>query len=223
MTRDDTVWSDVDGYISRLFGLSDAALEITVRRSQDRGLPNIQVSDSHGQLLHILAKALGARRILEVGTLGGFSTIFLARALQSNGLLISLELNPTHAAVARENLEDAGLSDLVEVVEGDAHESLARMISKGVPAFDLIFLDAEKTGYPAYLEAVLQLSRPGTLIVADNVVRDGEVSDPDSEDANVLGAREFNARLAANPSVSGTVIQTVGNKGYDGFAIAVVE
>ena len=218
-----TAWSDVDGYISRLFGLSDATLETTARRSRDRGLPNIQVSEPQGQLLHILAKAIGARRILEVGTLGGFSTIFLARALQSDGLLISLELNPTHAAVARENITDAGLSDLVEVIEGNAHESLARMISEGLPAFDFIFLDAEKPGYSAYLEAVLQLSRPGTLIVADNVVRNGEVADPNSEDVNVLGAREFNARLAANPSVTGTVIQTVGSKGYDGLAIAVVE
>lgn len=218
-----TAWSDVDGYISRLFGLSDATLEATARRSRDRGLPNIQVSETQGQLLHILAKALGARRILEVGTLGGFSTIFLGRALRSDGLLISLELNPTHAAVARENITDAGLSDLVEVIEGNAHESLARMISEGVPAFDFIFLDAEKPGYSAYLEAVLQLSRPGTLIVADNVVRNGEVADPNSEDVNVLGAREFNARLAANPSVTGTVIQTVGSKGYDGLAIAVVE
>jgi predicted O-methyltransferase YrrM len=218
-----TTWSDVDGYISRLFGLSDATLESTVRRSRDRGLPDIQVSECHGQLLHVLAKALGAQRILEVGTLGGFSTIFLARALQSNGVVVSLELNPTHAAVARENIDDAGLSDLVEVVEGNAHESLARMISEGVPAFDFIFLDAEKKGYSAYLEAVLQLSRPGTMIVADNVVRDGEVVDPDSEDAMVVGAREFNAKLAATPSVSGTVIQTVGIKGYDGLAIAVVE
>ena len=218
-----TAWSGVDGYISRLFGLSDAALEATLRRSRDRGLPEIQVSESQGQLLHILAKALGARRILEVGTLGGFSTIFLARALPSDGVLISLELDPTHAVVARENIEDAGLSDLVEVVEGDAHASLASMIEEGAPAFDFVFLDAEKTGYTAYLDAILQLSRPGTLIVADNVVRSGAISDPSSEDPDVLGAREFNASLASNPSVSGTVIQTVGSKGYDGLAIAVVE
>ena len=132
-------------------------------------------------------------------------------------------MSPKHAAVARENVDNAGLSERVEVVEGDGHASLARMISAGTPPFDFVFVDAEKPGYSAYLEAILKLSRPGTLIVADNVVRNGAVADPDSEDPNVIGAREFNARLASNPSLSGTVIQTVGSKGYDGLAIAVVE
>ena len=169
-----------------------------------------------------MTKAIGARRVLEIGTLGGFSTIFLARALPEDGILYALELDSTHAAVARENLAGADLDKVVRILEGDASKSLATMISEAWDPFDLIFIDADKPGYPSYLEAVLQLSRKGTLIVADNVVRGGGVLDPDSDDADVRGVREFNALLAASPRVQGTILQTVGTKGYDGFAIAVV-
>jgi predicted O-methyltransferase YrrM len=215
-------WAKVDRYISQLFGLSDPALISTLRRSREKGLPEIEISYPQGQLLYLLSKAAGARRILEIGTLGGFSTIFLARALPENGILYALELDSTHAAVARENIASAGLDTVVRILEGDASKSLATMISETWDPFDLIFIDADKPGYPSYLEAVLRLSRQGTVIVADNVVRGGAVLDPDSDDPDVRGVREFNALLAADPRVGGTILQTVGSKGHDGFAIAVV-
>lgn len=221
MTRP-TQWANVDGYVSQLFGLPDATLDAALRRSADAGLPEIHVSYPLGQLLYVLTKATGARRVLEIGTLGGFSTIFLARALPEGGLLYSLELDSTHAAVARENVAGAGLDGVVRILEGDAGESLAMMTNEAWDTFDLIFIDADKPGYAAYFEAVLPLSRKGTLIVADNVVRDGAVVDADSDDANVQGVREFNARLASDPRVRSTIVQTVGSKGYDGLAIAVV-
>jgi len=215
-------WAEVDRYVSDLFGLSSPTLAKTLRHSREQGLPEIEISYPQGQFLYLLSKAAGARRILEIGTLGGFSTIFLARALPEDGLLYALELDAKHAAVARENIAAAGLDTVVRILEGEADTSLATMITEAWDPFDLVFIDADKTGYPSYLEAVLQLSRPGTVIVADNVVRSGAVLDPDSNDGDVRGVREFNALLAADPRVRGTILQTVGTKGHDGFAIAVV-
>jgi predicted O-methyltransferase YrrM len=175
-----------------------------------------------GQLLQVLARGLGARRILEIGTLGGYSTIWLARALPPGGRLISLEAEARHAEVARANLALAGLAAVAEVRLGRAQDTLPQLHAAGEGPFDLIFIDADKPGYPGYLDWSVRLSRPGSMIVADNVVRNGAVADPASPDADVQGVRRFIERLAAEPRVSATVIQTVGRKGYDGFALAVV-
>jgi len=215
-------WEAVDDYVVELFLDGDDAWRKVLARSEAGGLPDIQVSPAQGALLAILARAVRARRILEVGTLGGFSAMFLARALPEGGSVVSLEADPRHAAVARTNLEEAGLSDRVEIVVGDAHETLRRMVGEDVVPFDFVFLDAEKEGYVRYLEEVLPLSRAGTMIVADNVVRRGLVADPDSGDPQAEGARSFNARLATHPALEGIVLQTVGRKGHDGLAIAVV-
>ncbi len=215
-------WASVDRYISDLFDLRDHHLEASLSNSRKRELPEIQVSYPFGQLLYLFAKGMGAHRILEVGTLGGFSTMFLARAVADGGMVYSLELEPAHAAVARQNLVAAGVDRSVSVIEGDAAESLARMIREEWDPFDFVFLDADKPGYTSYVTAVLELSRPGTVIIADNVVRDGEVVDEASDDLNVRGVREFNAFVASEPRLNGTIIQTVGAKGYDGFAVAVV-
>jgi predicted O-methyltransferase YrrM len=215
-------WKTVDAYVEDLFKMSDRSLESAVALSKKRGLPEIQISYPLGNLLHILALSCGARRILEIGTLGGFSTIFLARALPEDGVLYSLELDPNHASVARENLSNAGLNDVTHVLEGAASETLAMMLNENWDPFDFVFLDADKPGYTDYVTAALQLSHPGTLIVADNVVRDGEVTDVESDDPMVQGVRKFNTYIASEPSLSCTIIQTVGSKGYDGIAVAVV-
>jgi predicted O-methyltransferase YrrM len=215
-------WTAVDSYISTLFVPPDTALDSTLASSLAAGLPEIAVSPVQGRFLMVLAQAVGARHILEIGTLGGYSTIWLARALPSGGRLLSLELNSRHAAVARDNIARAGLADRVEIMEGQAQETLARLVSEKKTPFDLVFIDADKPGYVDYLEWSLKLSRPGTLIIADNVVRRGTVVDAGSEDVNVQGVRRFNQRLAAEPKVSATILQTVGSKGYDGFALAIV-
>jgi predicted O-methyltransferase YrrM len=173
-------------------------------------------------MLNLLARAQGARRILEIGTLGGYSAIWLARALPPDGHLITLEADTRHAEVARENLALAGLADLTEVRVCRAQETLPHLVTSGAGPFDLIFIDADKAGYPDYLRWSLELARPGTVIIADNVVRDGAVVDPASDDPDVRGVRRFIELLAAEPRVSATAIQTVGTKGYDGFALAVV-
>ncbi len=216
-------WAGVDDYLSSLFLPPDAALEQALRVSQAAGLPAIQVSPLQGKLLYLLAKSIAARRILEIGTLGGYSAIWLARALPPEGLLITLELDPKHAAVARENLAGAGVSERVEIHLGQALDSLARLVEENQPPFDLIFIDADKPNYPAYFEWSLQLSHPGTLIVADNIIRKGRIVEPDSQDANVQGMRRFLERVAAEPRVTATALQTVGSKGYDGFALILVE
>lgn len=216
------LWADVDRYVSDLFSLSDDVLQATLKASDAEGLPAIQVSAPQGKLLQLLATAMGARSILEVGTLGGYSTICLARGLSDGGRVVSLEANQKHADVARANIENAGLSDVVEVVVGDASQTMQTLIDEGRGPFDMIFIDADKTGYTRYLELSLRLSRVGTLIVADNVVRDGAVLDPASEDLNVQAVRKFNAALANESRASSTVLQMVGAKGYDGMAIAVV-
>ncbi len=215
-------WAEVDRYVTELLLPDDAALDATLAASAAARLPAIQVSPPQGRLLELLARIRGTRRILEIGTLGGYSTIWLARALPPDGRLVTLEGNPHHAEVARANLARAGLERIVEVRVGPAAESLARLAAEGAEPFDLIFIDADKPAYPEYLEWALRLSRPGSVIVADNVVRNGAVADPRSADPSVRGVRRFHEMLAGEPRVSATVIQTVGSKGYDGFALAFV-
>ena len=216
-------WTSVDQYISRLFDLDDAILQQALVDSEAAGLPSIAVSPPQGMLLMLLGRAVAARNILEIGTLGGYSAIWLARGLAENGRLITLEYSPLHAEVARANIDRAGLTDRVEVRVGPAQSTLPQLAAENPEPFDLIFIDADKPGYVEYLQWSLRLSRPGTLIIADNVVRDGRVIDPADQEANVEGVRQFNQALAAEPRVSATILQTVGSKGYDGLAIAVVD
>ena len=210
---------DIDSYIEGLFTPSDEALERTLRRSEEAGLPEIQVSPNQGKLLRLLAEISGARRVLEIGTLGGYSAIHFARGLPENGTLISLELDERHAEVARENVEYAGLSGKVEVLVGDARGLLAAMVQSGTIPFDLIFIDADKEGYPEYLEWSLKLSRPGSLILADNTIRGGSVLDPDNDSARAI--HEFNATLANHPKLSGILLPLIRER-IDGLAIARV-
>jgi predicted O-methyltransferase YrrM len=213
-------WTLVDQYIEGLFVGADPALEAALEASTAAGLPAIAVSPSQGKLLQILATSIGARRILEIGTLGGYSTIWMARALPPDGRLITLELEQKHADVARANFSRAGVSHLVDVRVGPALELLPSLGGDG--PFDVIFIDADKGGYTEYLSWAIRLSRAGTLIIADNVVRDGKITDAASTDANVQGIRRFNDALAKERRVTATGIQTVGVKGYDGFAAIVV-
>jgi predicted O-methyltransferase YrrM len=215
-------WTAVDSYIADLFIGSDFALEAALDASKAAGLPAISVSPAQGKLLHLLARVQGARSILELGTLGGYSTIWLARALPPDGHLLSLEIDPLRAELARANVARAGLASAVEIRLGRAEDSLQQLITQGQAPFDLIFIDADKPGYAEYLKWSLKLSRAGTLIVADNVIRKGAVADPASKDENVQGIRKFNELLAAEKRVTTTVIQTVGSKGYDGFALILV-
>lgn len=215
-------WIAVDEYFGNLLAPADAALTAALEANQRAGLPAIDVSPVQGKFLQILVQSTRARRVLEIGTLGGYSTICLARALPQDGHLLSLELKPQHAEVARANLRNAGILDRVEIRVGRATESLAALEASGAAPFDFIFIDADKGGYPEYLDWSMKLSRPGTLIVADNVVRDGKVIDQDSADPDVQGVRRFAQKLASEPRLSATVLQTVGMKGYDGFALAVV-
>ncbi len=216
------LWTAVDGYIENLFLPDDPALTATLADSAAAGLPEIAVSPAQGKLLTLLARAVGARRILEIGTLGGYSAICLARALPADGRLVTLELSPLHAAVAQANIARAGLADRVEVRVGPGVASLAHLAAEGAEPFDLVFIDADKPSYGAYLEGSLPLARPGALIIADNVVRQGRVMDATSDDDNAQGARRFNDQLAADPRLSAVVLQTVGSKGHDGLAIAIV-
>ena len=215
-------WTAVDSYLEKLFIAPDFALEAALNSSKAAGLPTINVSAAQGKLLHLLARVQGARKILELGTLGGYSTISLARALPPEGRLISLEIDPKRAEVARANIARAELANLVEIRVGRAVDSLQQLLSEGRGPFDLIFIDADKPGYADYLQWCLKLSRPGTLILADNVVRKGAVADPASGDENVQGIRKFNEALTAEKRVTTTVIQTVGCKGYDGLALILV-
>jgi len=215
-------WSRVDQYFVDLLVHPDPMFEAALKASDAAGLPQIQVAPNQGKFLMLLAQAQGARRILEIGTLGGYSTIWLARALPSDGRLVTLEAVPTHATVARNNIERAGFAKVVEVRLGRALETLPQLAAEGLGPFDFIFLDADKRTYPEYLEWCIKLSRRGTMIVADNVVRDGAVVDSASRDADVRGVRRFLERLSTDPRVSATAIQTVGSKGYDGIAVAVI-
>ena len=220
-TSNDPRWSRVDQYLEDLFTPSDASLQATLDSIEDAGLPAIQVSAIQGKLLHVLAKAIGARRILEIGTLAGYSAIWLARALPPDGRLVTIEFDPKHAEVARANIVRAGLADGVEIRVGRASDVLPRLALEGAEPFDLTFIDADKVGYVDYLDWAIRLSRPGSLIVADNVIRDGAITETDTGDEAVDGIRRFNAALAADRRVSATAVQTVGVKGYDGFAAAV--
>jgi predicted O-methyltransferase YrrM len=215
-------WQAVDQYITDLFVPHDEALDAALKGSTAAGLPAINVSPNQGKLLHLLARSVGARKILELGTLGGYSTIWLARALPREGRLITLEADPKHVEVARANIGRAGLLDVVELRAGPALDTLPQLAAENRGPFDLIFIDADKPNYPNYLPWALKLSRAGTLIIADNVIRKGAIIDAESPDANVQGMRRFNKLLAAERRVSATAIQTVGSKGYDGFAIALV-
>ena len=217
----DPLWTDVDNHLAELFHVEDASLAAALEASRAAGLPDIAVSPLQGRFLHVIARAMGARSILEIGTLGGFSTICLGTALPSDGRLISLEAEPHHAEVARASIARAGLAN-VEVLVGRAQDTLPRLIADGAGPFDLVFIDADKEGYPDYLTWSLELTRPGSLIVADNVVRQGQVIDDGNADSRVQGIRRFLEMLAADSRVSATVLQVVGVKGHDGLAFAVV-
>jgi predicted O-methyltransferase YrrM len=216
------VWTAVDHYFGELLVPPDEFLGAVPAANKQAGLPAIDITPLQGKFLELLVRISGAGRILEIGTLGGYSTIWLARALPKGGRIVSLELNPHHAEVARANLLNAGMVDQVDLRVGPAIESLQALEEAGCTPFDLIFIDADKESYTEYLDWALKLSRPGTVIVADNVVRDGKVADADCDDPMVQGVRRFMKRLAAEPRLNSTVIQSVGMKGYDGFALARV-
>jgi len=218
----DERWRQVDDFLDTLLGSPDPALEAALQASAAAALPAIQVSPSQGKWLHLLARAVKARRVLEVGTLGGYSTIWLARALPPDGRLVTLEVDPRHAEVARTNLHRAGVVDRVEVRLGRALETLPQLAAEGAGPFDLSFIDADKPSTAEYFDWAVRLSHPGSIIVVDNVVRGGAVADDADRDPNVQGIRRFLDRMAHEPRVSSTVLQTVGRKGYDGFALAVV-
>jgi predicted O-methyltransferase YrrM len=222
MSMSQDLWNAVDRYINDQLVPSDAALEAALAASAEAGLPAINVAPNQGKLLQILAQLRGARAILEIGTLGGYSTIWLARALPPGGRLITLEADPKHAEVAKANITRAGLTGVVELRLGRALDTLPVLLRENRGPFDMIFIDADKSGYPDYFGWALKLSRQGSLIVADNVVRKGAVADPASADPMVQGVRRFTELVAAEPRVSATAIQTVGSKGYDGLAIALV-
>ncbi|EDY17916.1 O-methyltransferase family 3 [Chthoniobacter flavus Ellin428] len=215
-------WSAVDEYLGDLLGTDDAVLKDALAASAEGGLPEIQVSATQGKLLHLLARLHGARHILELGTLGGYSTIWLARALPTDGQLVTLEYEPKHAEVARRNFQRAGVASLIDLRVGAALDILPQLEKEGRCPFDLIFIDADKDNYPDYFRWALRLSRRGTVIIADNVIRKGAVIEPDHSDPRVQGVRRFLDLVAAEPRVSATAIQTVGAKGYDGFAFALV-
>ncbi|MEW2529434.1 O-methyltransferase [Streptomyces sp. NPDC047071] len=221
MTTEST-WAAVDTYFTDLLVPEDEALAHARRAGDAAGLPPISVTPTQGKLLHLLARLVPAHRILEIGTLAAYSTIWLARALPDDGRLITLEFAPAHAAVARANLAHAGLNKVAEVRTGPALDSLAALHAEGTAPFDLVFIDADKANNARYLEWSLKLTRPGGLIVLDNVVRSGGVADAASDDPATLGTREALELIASHPDLDGTAVQTVGAKGYDGFALARV-
>ena len=221
MTAQDQ-WSAVDKYYADLLVVPDMALEEALRASAAAGLPTIHVAPNQGKFLHLLARIQKATNVLEIGTLGGYSTIWLARALPPNGRLITLEANPKHAEVARGNVARAGVGEKVELILAPAIETLPRLQADHRGPFDLVFIDADKPSTAAYFDWAVKLSRPGTLIVVDNVVRKGAVTDSTSSDQNVQGIRRFASALAGDKRVTATAVQTVGSKGYDGFVMAVV-
>jgi predicted O-methyltransferase YrrM len=217
------LWSAVDDYVTRLLVKPDAALEGALAATAEAGMPAIAVSAPQGKLLALLAQSTGARRILEMGTLGGYSTIWMARALPADGRLISLEVNPRHAEVAAANLAAAGVDKVVEIRVGSALETLPKLVAEGEDPFDLVFIDADKANIPEYLEWSIRLSKPGSVIVVDNVVRNGALIDESGQKADVVGVRRLHDALSSDDHVSATTIQTVGAKGYDGFTLAVVQ
>lgn len=218
-----SIFEEVDGYISNLFGDEDEALRKAMQAIKDEKIPQISVSPNQGKFLQLLARLCNAKKILEIGTLGGYSTIWMARALPKDGKLISLEIDPHHAEVAAKNISVAGLSNIVDIRLGKAMDTLPQLVKENAGPFDMIFIDADKPPYKEYFEWSLKLSRPGTLIVADNVIRDGKVLLKESPDEMSAGAKRFNEALAENKEVSATIIQTVGTKEHDGMAIAIVK
>ncbi|HEY1480595.1 MAG TPA: O-methyltransferase [Gaiellales bacterium] len=220
MTREQ--WTQVDEYISDTLVAPDDALNAALAANAEGGLPAIDVAPNQGKLLELLVRMHGSKTVLEVGTLGGYSTIWLARALPPGGRLVTLEFDPHHADVARSNIARAGLADVVELRVGPAIETMPQLALEGQGPFDFIFIDADKTSYPEYFALALELSRPGTVILADNVVRNGGLGDPDSANALVRAVRRLHELVAAEPRVTATTIQTVGSKGYDGFLLALV-
>ncbi|MHC3474381.1 O-methyltransferase [Streptomyces sp. 7R007] len=219
---DPQLWDDVDAYFTTHLAPEDDALTAAVRDSEAAGLPNAAVTAPQGKFLRLLAEIQGARTVLEIGTLGGYSTIWLARALPADGRLISLEYSARHAEVATRNLARAGLDRIAEVRVGPALESLPRLADENPPPFDLVFIDADKANNPRYIEWALRLTRAGSLIVVDNVVRRGRVADADSTAPDVLGSRAAIELIGSHPRLTGTALQTVGTKGHDGFALARV-
>jgi predicted O-methyltransferase YrrM len=218
----DERWASVDRYLVEMLVGSDRTLETAIDAGRAAGLPPHDVSPNEGKLLYLLARVCGARSILEIGSLAGYSAIWLARALPPGGRLITLEANAGHAARARANIALAGLTGVADVRIGPALDTLPQLARDGHGPFDLIFIDADKRNNPGYLDWALRLSRRGTLIIADNVVRNGEVANPDSRDPDVQGVRRFNELIAADRRVTATAIQTVGAKGWDGFALILV-
>ena len=219
---DTQLWSKVDDWFSDTLLTADPALTATLAASAAAGLPAIHVAPNQGKLLHLFARMIGAKRVLEVGTLGGYSTIWLARALPADGHVVTLEADAKHAAVARANFASAGLAERIELLEGPALETLPKLATSAPKSFDLVFIDADKPSNPDYFAWALELTHRGSVIVIDNVVRDGAVIDAASTDASVQGVRRLMARVAAEPRVSATALQTVGAKGYDGFLLVTV-
>jgi predicted O-methyltransferase YrrM len=216
------LWTKVDDYINGVAVGTDAALEAASAAAAAAQLPPISVTPAHGKLLHLLVRAQGAKRILEVGTLAGYSTIWLARAVPPGGRVITLEANPMHADIARANIERAGLTGRIELRLGDALDTLPKLAAEKQPPFDFTFIDADRTNLAEYFDWAVRLSHPGSVIIVDNVVRKGSVIDASSDDPNVKGVRRFNDRLTADTRVTATMVQTVSAKGYDGFAMALV-
>ncbi|HWM55147.1 MAG TPA: O-methyltransferase [Solirubrobacterales bacterium] len=215
-------WAAVDKYVAGLLAPHDSALDAALEASGEAGLPSIQVSPPQGKLLNLLAAAIGAKTMLEFGTLGGYSTIWLARALPAGGRLITLEADPGYADVARENIDRAGLGDVVDIRVGPALGGLPELAAEDAGPFDLTFIDADKERSPDYFSWALEHSRPGSLIIADNVVRAGELADEQNDDPKIRAQRRLHEMVAVEPRVNATTIQTVGAKGYDGFTIALV-
>lgn len=215
-------WAAVDGYIEERLLAADPGLERVLAANAEAGLPAIDVSPAQGKLLNLLVRMSGARRVLEIGTLGGYSTIWMARGLPADGRIVTLEFSPHHAATARANIEAAGLASQVEVRVGAAAQTLPELAGEGAGPFDFVFIDADKPSNPIYLDWAVRLARPGTVIVLDNVVRNGAVADAGSTDANVLGSRAGFDFFREHPRLDATALQTVGGKGYDGFALAIV-
>ena len=219
---DQARWTEVDRYLAEVVVGSDAVLDATLADVAAAGMPSISVTPALGKLLHILTRMVGARRILEVGTLGGYSTIWLARAVPPDGAVVTLEIDEANAAVARASIGRAGLADRVDIRVGRAVETLAALDADGVEPFDLVFIDADKESDPEYLAWALKLAHVGSVIVVDNVVRSGAVADSATKDPNIVGIRRMNQVIAREPRLLTTAIQTVDSKGYDGFAIALV-
>ena len=221
--NENPVFDEVDDFLEALLLPEDDALKETLKRQDAADLPPMAVSPLQGAFLNILAQAMGAKRVLELGTFAGYSTIWLARAVPEDGKVITLELQDVNADLAQKNLDIAGVAGKVKILRGPAERSLNILINDGVAPFDLVFMDSDKINYPVYLDQVIALSRPGTLIIADNVVRDGKILDAETNDPSVKGVRKFLSMLTNHPRLTSTGLQTVGSKGHDGFTMMLVK